>query len=210
MKSAHYQLTKLTGRDTLQPYEQSLYNAVFSTGDVVEVHKLNRTTMSLEVTAFNKALKALVTARGYYADSKATKGMWKKLTVGGQLTDIGAKEWAEVSGFKLYLSVVEKDRLKFTDAPARTPERFSALLPYAIALGVEKEWADQFKDIDMSQGVDWYDGNNGLTGGFIAASLVNDLSSGFSTAVSSSVVSASSSGGSSSGGGFGGGGGGSW
>lgn len=123
----------------------------------------------------------------------------------GTLTEEGAKQWALVDGFKLYLSVVEKDRLKFSDAPDKTPERFNALLPYAIALGVEKEWAKQFEGIDLTESTTWYSGN---LAAFSAVALASDLGSSFATTVSSNS-SVSSSGGSS-GGGFGGGGGGSW
>lgn len=138
--------------------------------------------------------------KGYYATSGGPISR-------GNLTETGAKQWAVVDGFKLYINVVEKDRLAFTDAPERTPERFSALLPYAIALGVEKKWAKQFEGIDISDTTSsWYSGNN--VGAFSAAYFASSLNSGFaSTLASNSTI---SSGGGSSGGGGGGGGGGSW
>lgn len=125
-------------------------------------------------------------------------------------TPEGLKTWAHVAGFKLFLSVTEKDRLAFTDAPARTPKQFSKLLPYAIALGVEKEWAKQFEGIDITKSMDWYGGN---TRGFTAGYLVGNLSGSFASSVATSVAPKTSSGGfggGSSGGGFSGGGGGSW
>ncbi len=126
-------------------------------------------------------------------------------------TAAGVAEWAEVAGFKWFLSVTEKDRLKFTDAPKKTPKLFSAMLPYATALGVEKEWAKQFEGIDVSPGTSgWYAGTYALT----PYALSNDLSSDFSSVVGQSFSAPSSSSGSSgggfSGGGGGGGGGGSW
>lgn len=125
-------------------------------------------------------------------------------------TPEGLKTWAYVAGFKLFLSVTEKDRLAFTDAPARTPKQFSKLLPYAIALGVEKEWAKQFEGIDIASSMGWYGGN---TQAFTAGYLAGSLGDSFSGAVASSVAPQTSSsgfGGGSSGGGFSGGGGGSW
>ena len=126
------------------------------------------------------------------------------------VTPAGLHRWADIQGFKRYLSMVEKDRLEFTDAPKRTPKLFSAMLPYATALGVEQEWAKQFAGIDIAKATgSWYTGHYPLT----PAVISNDLSS-FASSVSSqmSPVSSSSSsgGGGSSGGGFGGGGGGSW
>jgi hypothetical protein len=127
------------------------------------------------------------------------------------MTPAGADEWAKVRGFKLYLSVTEKDRLKFSDAPDKTPERFNKLLPFAVALGVEQEWAKQFEGIDVAPATGWYGGYNPAT--FSAVYLASALGSDFSHGVAnnfSPVASSGSSVGGFSGGGFGGGGGGSW
>lgn len=122
-----------------------------------------------------------------------------------KLTPEGLEEWAKVEGFKLYLKVAESARIDFSDAPDKTPERFNALLPYAVALGVEKQWAKQFAGIDLSQSSGWYTGdNNALT----AAVFAHSFSSGFSGAMSSGFSGLS--GGGSVGGGSGGGGGGGW
>lgn len=128
-----------------------------------------------------------------------------------QYSEKGYKEWAYVEGFKLFLSVTEKDRLKFTDAPKKNPKMFNKFLPYAIALGVEKEWAKQFEGMDISRETNWY---SSPTGNFAPIYIASSLSSDFSSTVSSSFTPTSSSGGfsggGSSGGGGGGGGGGSW
>jgi uncharacterized membrane protein len=114
----------------------------------------------------------------------------------------------KIEGFRRYLSVAEKDRLEFHNAPEKTPELFDRFLPYAIALGVEDKWAEQFKDLELPER-DWYTGSPGTA--FTAAALVSDLSS-FTGDVSAAAApkSSGSSGGGFSGGGFGGGGGGSW
>jgi len=111
-----------------------------------------------------------------------------------------------LKGFKDFLSVTDAERFKFHNSPEKSPEQFMKLLPYAIALGVEKEWSEVFKDIQLPK-PDWYEGN----GAFAATALASDLGN-FSSAFTSSTSSQSSgSGGSgSSGGGSGGGGGGSW
>lgn len=138
--------------------------------------------------------------------------LYRRVGQAPRKTPAGLKTWAEVEGFKLFLSVTEKDRLAFTDAPARTPKQFSKLLPYAVALGVEKEWAKQFEGIDITGATGWYHGNNQS---FTAGYLVGSLNDSFAPAVASSSrtpssTSSGSFGGGSSGGGFGGGGGGSW
>ena len=80
-----------------------------------------------------------------------------------------------------------------------------AFLPYAIAFGVEKEWALAFKDITLPE-PDWYDGNGHA---FNAVYLSQSLGT-FGSSMSSASGTSASSGGGSSGGGAGGGGGGSW
>lgn len=193
-----YTLTALKPGSDLPPAEAGLYNAFFTKGNEIKLNNLDKYAMSKAIVAFKKGIKASLEEKGYY---DITGGMLRR----GNLSDAGAKEWALVDGFKLYLNVVEKDRLAFSDAPEKTPERFNKLLPYAIALGVEKQWAKEFEGIDVSQSVSWYSGN---MAGFTAVALASDLNSGFASAVSSN--SGMSSGGGSAGGGGGGGGGGSW
>lgn len=199
--STDYRLVQTGASTRMSPAETELYNAIFSEADELSgalLSKLPKASVASAATSFKSSLKADLSSKGYYDKDGNILNI-------GELTDEGAKQWALVDGFKLYLSVVEKDRLKFTDAPKKTPERFSKLLPYAIALGVEKEWAKQFEGIDLAQATNWYSGNLAT---FSAVALVSDLGSSFASTVASNS-SVTSSGGSS-GGGFGGGGGGSW
>ena len=110
-----------------------------------------------------------------------------------------------LKGFKHFLSVTDKERFDFHNAPERSPEQFMQYLPFAIAFGVEEKWAAVFADMQISN-PSWYD-SNGSTGAFAAAAFTHDLTS-FTSAVTTSTQ--ASSGGGSSGGGGGGGGGGSW
>ena len=130
-------------------------------------------------------------------------------------TKMGVSAKEHILGLKEYLSVAEKDRIKFHNAPAKNPQTFEKLLPYAMVLGVEKEWAAQFSEIYQNQNPAWYSDASG--GSFNSLLLAGSLSS-FSTSASATLSSAPSSAagggsgfsGGGSGGGFGGGGGGSW
>ncbi len=117
-----------------------------------------------------------------------------------------------ILGLKKYLSVAEKDRLAFHNSPKQTPELFDTLLPYAIALGVEKEWAAQFAALFAGRNeTTWYAVPYGHA--FTPALIASDLTKGFSSAVAAASApqgGSGSGGGGFSGGGFGGGGGGSW
>jgi uncharacterized protein (TIGR04222 family) len=251
LRKGTYSLTKLKDAKGLPAWEQTIFDAVFSSGKTVKVSELSQSKMATAVTSFQAQLKAQLDQRGYYAKPKMVKRLntlgflLSALLLGGtaaihlttdggadwlgslaataaglvifwpalnkqQATAAGAEEWSRVEGFKWFLTMTEKDRLNFTDAPKRNPKLFSAMLPYAVALGVEKDWAKQFEGIDLDNSAGWYSGTYPLTPSYLA----NDISSSFSGVVSSNFtpVSSSSSGSSGgfSGGGAGGGGGGSW
>ena len=126
-------------------------------------------------------------------------------------TKKGALTKEYILGLKRYLTVAEKDRLKFHNAPEKNPEHFDALLPYAMALKVADQWAKQFAGLER-ENPNWYEGPVGYH--FVATGFAKDLAS-FSSTLGSNLSSTASGGGSgfsggSSGGGFGGGGGGSW
>lgn len=125
-------------------------------------------------------------------------------------------------GLKMYLQTAESERLKklqgpnaayaaHAHEPKRTVELFEKLLPYAMVLGVEKQWAKQFEHIYQTP-PDWYSGH---WTAFNAVYLTSALSSGIQPAVNTAFSSPSSSGssgfsGGGAGGGGGGGGGGGW
>jgi uncharacterized membrane protein len=136
----------------------------------------------------------------------------------GAPTPIGAKLMDGIEGLRLYLTVAEKDRMNMAGAPEMSPQHFEKLLPYAVALGVEKPWSQAFDTWLAAAGLGaaytaaWYHG-----GGF---NSFGDRIGGFSSSMASTIsstlpqpTSSSSSGfftGGSSGGGGGGGGGGGW
>ncbi len=130
------------------------------------------------------------------------------------VTKKGAELKENILGFKDFLSVTETDRLKFHNAPEKNPEMFEKFLPYAMVLGVEKEWAKQFEGI-YNQQPDWYEDPSGRAfNAIILSSIVSDFSDSATSAMASQPSSAAGGGsgfsGGGSGGGFGGGGGGSW
>lgn len=61
-------------------------------------------------------------------------------------TPRGRQAADDADGFALYLKVAEQPRMDWFTPPARTPELLQRYLPYALALGVEQEWAEQFRD----------------------------------------------------------------
>ncbi len=128
-----------------------------------------------------------------------------------------------IEGFGHYLSVAEKDRMNFHNPPERTPELFEKFLPYALALGVEQAWSEQFAGVlsraaaspagsDRHYSPRWYSGRGFASRG--VTDFASSLGGSFSGAIASSSTapgsSSGSGGGGSSGGGGGGGGGSGW
>ena len=122
----------------------------------------------------------------------------------------GTRALEGVLGFEDFLAHVEADRF---NRMIKTPEMFEKFLPFAMALGVEKNWSNAFQNI-YTQPPSWYQGG-GYGPQFYAYGFVNNLNAMSSqagtvlaSAPRSSGGSGFSGGGGSSGGGFGGGGGG--
>ncbi len=138
----------------------------------------------------------------------------------------GRKVMDQLDGFKMYMDTAEKNRLNIVGEPPMTVERFERILPYAIALGVEKPWSQHFEGELSRNAV--ADARGGYSPGFYSGRDWSSSSGGFSNAVSSvasgmsaAMIAAQPSsssgsgfsgggGGGGSGGGGGGGGGGGW
>lgn len=132
-------------------------------------------------------------------------------------TPQGRKLQDAIDGFKLYLMTAECERMRVIGTPpTKTPQLYEKYLPYAIALGVEKQWTQQFASVFAELACQghpytpvWYTGSP-----FQADRFATPFASSFSQAVvaaSNPPGSTSGSGGSGrSGGGGGGGGGGGW
>jgi uncharacterized membrane protein YgcG len=143
----------------------------------------------------------------------------------GAPTPLGRKLMDGIEGLRIYLTLAEKDRMNMAGAPTMSPSHFEKLLPYAVALGVEKPWSQTFESwlaaaaagaAATAYNPAWYHGSNrgnfgDRIGGF-SSSMASTIASTIPTPPPSSSSSSSSSGfsGGSSGGGGGGGGGGGW
>ena len=133
---------------------------------------------------------------------------------GDILTPQGLVVLGKILGFKEFLQLTEKDKLRLLDAPELQPETFEKFLPYAIALGVEDKWAQKFATI-YNTIPGWYEDPTITI--FNSNVLVNNLNLFNNTlnfAFNINAVGTNGgggfSGGGGSGGGSGGGGGGSW
>lgn len=134
-------------------------------------------------------------------------------------TALGRPVMDQLAGFRLYLETAESDRLNM-NAPEISADRFEALLPYAVALDVEKPWSDAFAaalrraNPGQADPMSSYQPRWSSGGGWSGSNLGNTVSSSvasMSGALASAMpVSSGSSGFSGGGGSGGGGGGGGW
>ena len=140
-------------------------------------------------------------------------------------TALGRPIMDQLAGLRLYIETAEADRLNM-QAPEITAERFEALLPYAVALNLEKPWSNAFaaalrrahpgEIAPMSHYQPGWTGGSGWTGTDFGTAVAASMISASSALASAVPVSSSSSGfssgggGGGSGGGGGGGGGGGW
>ncbi|MBQ8886233.1 MAG: DUF2207 domain-containing protein [Candidatus Gastranaerophilales bacterium] len=120
----------------------------------------------------------------------------------------GNKCLGEILGFKKFLEVAEKNRLR--KLVQENPSYCYDVLPFAYVLGISEEWIKKFEGL-MLEPPSWYNGHFShrkfarLMGSIEAASVPSTENGGID--VSSSAMRG---GGGFSGGGFGGGGGGAW
>lgn len=150
----------------------------------------------------------------------------------GAPTPLGRKMMDGIAGLRQYLTLAESDRMNMQGTPQMSPQHFEKLLPYAVALGVEKPWASAFETwlataagatVAATYAPVWFSGdfNPGNIGGTIgdfSSSMASTIASTIPAPVSNSSSAFSggsggggfSGGGGSSGGGGGGGGGGGW
>jgi uncharacterized membrane protein YgcG len=131
----------------------------------------------------------------------------------------GRKVQDHIDGLRQYLGVAERDDLARMKAPEMTPAEFARMLPYALALDVEKTWADRFAAVLGAAAVaaavsSYYDGatfsQDSVSGFTDSLGSLDSTVSAASTAPGSESGSSGGGGGGSSGGGGGGGGGGGW
>jgi uncharacterized membrane protein YgcG len=143
------------------------------------------------------------------------------------LTFEGRRLSDQIEGFKQFLTAVDSDRLQRLNPPEKTPQLFEKCFPYALALGVEQAWANQFTAVLAQAAVAtggtadvyapvWINGSNwdSLNVSQFAGGFGSDFSAAISAAASppgsSSGFDGGGGGGGGSGGGGGGGGGGGW
>ena len=227
-----FSFVKVKGTDKrgiLQPFEQELYDGLFKDGDEVRIK--DGKFVSTVAETKKKIYDAVMNEKFFGKNPEDVRnkytilGVFALLTLNFPLT-LSAFIFGRAMPRKTTEGVTAANIAKALKSFLISQDRqfsfqakkqllFEKLLPYAIAFGVEKIWAERFKDMNL-QTPDWYEGQNLRT--FNSIVLVNSLNSSMNSFVSAATPTSSSSGfssgfsggGGSSGGGGGGGGGGSW
>ncbi len=228
----HFTFIKMKDFETLdlRNFEKEVLRAIFEKGDEVKDTDLkNSSSFFNKITTFKKYVEEDLVEKKMFEEKPTSVETLNMIFFGLGLTTfnlflaIVAFFWGRKSA-KRTLEGVEKyseakslfNFLKSQDEQLNFQSKnqmfFEKLLPYAAGFGVEKIWADRFKDISV-QKPDWYEGDDFTNIMFISALTSNiggSMKSSMTPTRSSSGFSSGFSGGGSSGGGGGGGGGGSW
>lgn len=135
----------------------------------------------------------------------ASLTLWGFIKFEAELSEKGIEIRQKLLGFKMFLSITEKDRIKNL-----TPEMFQMYLPYAMIFGVEKQWSKIFEGMHVPP-PEWYGATpvmGAVSGSINTAFSPVSFSNSFSSAFTSAFASTGGAGGAGSGGAGGGGGGG--
>jgi len=229
-KKGNYTFIKKRGwsvDNSLMPFEKELLDGIFRGGDEC---KLKGKDLGDEVQTVTDNLYKQVVNDGFFK-TNPEKTRTKYYALAGSAfftgnilltiiafifakfmpakTETGAQQASVGRSLKTFLTSQER-QFAFQ---ANNQMMFEKLLPFAVAFGVEKIWANRFKDIALSQ-PSWYVGNSTFNAVHFSNTIHSSVStfsySATPTRSSSGFSSGFSSGGGFSGGGGGGGGGGSW
>lgn len=208
----------------MEPHEKKLLDGLFSSGTIT---KIRSTSIAPTIESVKKSLYQSVVDEGFFARNPDTqRTLFYVVAAAGLFTGnfllgiiaflfgrampkktiLGAQQAAVATSLKNFLKSQERQ----LEYQAKNQMFFEKLLPYAVAFGVEKEWAKRFKDVDLTQ-PSWYTSSSGarVFNSMVLADSISSVTKAATPTSSSSGFSSGFSGGSSGGGG-GGGGGGSW
>lgn len=227
-KKNDFTLIKKKNADSaLLGFELRLYDALFDTKERV---RIKDTKLAVAIAEVQQKLYSQMVSDGFFNENPDTVRNKYYVLAGVALftgniflaivaflfgkhmprkTSIGAQQAAIGRALKTFLGSQDR-QLAFQ---ATNQLMFEKLLPYAIAFGVEKIWANRFKDLALHK-PDWYStyDNSAFNAGVFANSLHRSVGSFATSATPTRSTTGHSSGfsGGFSGGGGGGGGGGSW
>ena len=102
-----------------------------------------------------------------------------------QMTKKGIYAKGYIAALKEYLEEFKSDSSRFLNEIKREPAQFERLLPYAMALGVEDEWAKHFEGI-CKEPPAWYHRDHHNSHAFYPTQLISEINT-FSDSVSSTL-----------------------
>ncbi len=150
-------------RSVLRQYERDLLASIFAEG--AEVTTMDVRNQAIVNARLTHGIKQFMQQQGYYffdntftidtyeqaQRKKLTRffSNWKHFFSIGKgdamyVTLKGKELWMRTAGFKHYLKVAEKTRVKFhTDPNQKQNIYIDEMAPYAVALGIDTEWTNE-------------------------------------------------------------------
>ncbi len=176
--------------NNLLTFEKELLDGIFSEKDIVRLKdkKLYSTIVKVKENLYDQLVKnnffpknpekirnfyiviAILGLMTFNIPLAIISGIFGRIMPKKTLDGVNASNIAH--SLKSFLTSQDR-QLEFQ---AKNQMFFEKLLPYAVAFGVEKIWADRFKGINMQQ-PDWYSGQSAT---FNSVIFVNSLNNYFS------------------------------
>ena len=174
-KKEQFELKKLPApkdSETLLPFEETLIDQLFKSGDSI---KLKDTRLASALVKINASLYSQVVNDGFFPQNpQSTRTLFGVLAVFALVTGnlllalvaftfgmgmprktlFGAEQAAVAKSLKNFLSS-QSEKLAFQ---AKNQMFFEKFLSYAVAFGVEKIWAERFREVHVTK-PDWYEGS---------------------------------------------------
>ena len=207
--------------DSILPEEQNVLDILnggskVSTGDIVEVKTQSYSShVARLATSYLSNVESALLSKHLFEEKKARKFflLAPKYNKYEKRTKQGIETSNYLDGLKEYISLAEKDRIKFLHSVPNLDvsnsgiaKLYEKLLPYAIIFGCETSWLEEMNKYYQMSDVsdpDWL-----MTGYLLSSSDFRAFRTATSSSISSATVSSSSGSSGSGGGGFSGGGGG--
>lgn len=216
-----------TNSNDLLHFEKSFLSKMFGKKEIL---RLKDADLSGEVDSIKESIYNSLVSDGYFPENpQKVRGRYMILTIlslitfnipllltsaiFGRLMPRKTLEGVEASNIAKSLRNFLTSQERQLEFQAKNQMMFEKLLPFAVAFGVEKVWADRFKDITLTP-PEWFVSSQ--SGVFTSQTFARSLGASMTSFNAAATPTTSSTGhssgfsGGSSGGGGGGGGGGSW
>jgi len=149
-KKSHITYQKIKSPTDLVPYEQIIWDTMFSKSDVFDFDTLDQSMRVNEEKNFFDTIKEVIEVEwDKYYDSR---WLWWQ-----EITDEWIRVFAHLRGYRDFIEQVEQEKLK--EFLRQDPLFIDKLLPWAVVFGLETQLVSQLEWIAERNQPTWYRGD---------------------------------------------------